>query len=375
MKITKIVAAAMALLITGSSLSYIQKYSPNTAIADSSGYVPLYVEGSLGFAIYDNKTATVAYCNSKASGKIVIPSKVKGIPVTGIDKKAFFDNDDITTVVIPDTVKIIDSYAFEGCANLEYVDFGNSLETIGDYAFSRCLSLKEANMPASLKSLGTESFSSCSRMKKATIGGRVKRIEAAAFSGCDSLESVYIPDSVQEIGTLAFWLCTSLKNITIPRSVTLMEYAVFEDCPDLKSIKIMNPKCEIIPYIYKDSAWKYWTLGNPKKTTVIGYANSTAEEFTNESGHRFVEIGGLGDVNEDGLINAIDASDILSVYAKTATKKTKPTSDELSDCDVNKDGSVNAVDASYVLSYYAYTSTNKDKDNDKLDFVTYVMNT
>ena len=81
-----------------------------------------------------------------------------------------------------------------------------------------------------------------------------------------------------------------------------------------------------------------------------------------------------GDPNGDGVINAVDASDILSIYTKLATTKgLKPTDAEKAYCDVNSDGAVNAVDASYVLSYYAYSSTTKDKN--KLDFVTYVINT
>ena len=69
----------------------------------------------------------------------------------------------------------------------------------------------------------------------------------------------------------------------------------------------------------------------------------------------------LGDPNGDGAINAIDASIILTTYTRSATSKSKPTSDELAYCDVDKDGAVNAIDASYVLSYYAYNATNKTK--------------
>ena len=65
-----------------------------------------------------------------------------------------------------------------------------------------------------------------------------------------------------------------------------------------------------------------------------------------------------GDPNGDGKINAIDASDILSVYAAVAVNKTRKLSDaEKSYCDVNSDGAVNAIDASYILSYYSYKQT------------------
>ena len=66
-----------------------------------------------------------------------------------------------------------------------------------------------------------------------------------------------------------------------------------------------------------------------------------------------------GDPNGDGAINAVDASIILSDYARYSTSDDKPTTDELSTGDVDKNGAVNAVDASVVLSYYAYSSTTK----------------
>ena len=58
--------------------------------------------------------------------------------------------------------------------------------------------------------------------------------------------------------------------------------------------------------------------------------------------------------------NSVDASYILSLYAKNAQNKSKPSSVDLESCDINKDGTVNAVDASYFLAYYAYTATNKN---------------
>lgn len=66
----------------------------------------------------------------------------------------------------------------------------------------------------------------------------------------------------------------------------------------------------------------------------------------------------LGDVNGDGVINAVDASCILTAYAQTSTGG-DPGLDEAQAfaANVNKDTAINAVDASKVLSYYAYTAT------------------
>ena len=66
----------------------------------------------------------------------------------------------------------------------------------------------------------------------------------------------------------------------------------------------------------------------------------------------------LGDVNNDGVVNAIDASMVLSAYASSSTGGTLGLDDEqIMNADMNGDATVNAVDASSILSYYAYTAT------------------
>ena len=63
-------------------------------------------------------------------------------------------------------------------------------------------------------------------------------------------------------------------------------------------------------------------------------------------------------MDNNKTINAIDASYILTEYAKTSTNQKSDFSEEQKfAADINKDGKVNAVDASYVLAYYAYYST------------------
>ena len=66
----------------------------------------------------------------------------------------------------------------------------------------------------------------------------------------------------------------------------------------------------------------------------------------------------LGDVNEDGSINALDASNVLLEYALKATNQTLRFNELQSKAaDVNKDGSINAIDASLILAYYAAIAT------------------
>ena len=66
----------------------------------------------------------------------------------------------------------------------------------------------------------------------------------------------------------------------------------------------------------------------------------------------------LGDVNNDGEINAVDASSVLAYYAMTSTNNDGGYDENQKlAADVNHDGDINAVDASNILAYYAYVAT------------------
>lgn len=99
--------------------------------------------------------------------------------------------------------------------------------------------------------------------------------------------------------------------------------------------------------------------------TICGYDGSTAEKYAAKYGYNFKSLGKapnrLGDVNNDGKINAVDASEVLSYYANVSTNKDGGFTDSQKNAaDVNHDGLINAVDASCILSYYAYVSTTRE---------------
>lgn len=70
----------------------------------------------------------------------------------------------------------------------------------------------------------------------------------------------------------------------------------------------------------------------------------------------------LGDVNSDGQVSAIDASDVLACYsAVSAGGKSAFTASQQTAADVNNDGIIDASDASTILAYYSFISTNPFK--------------
>lgn len=53
-------------------------------------------------------------------------------------KGCFYGSINLTSIVVPDSVRIIETYAFESCENLSSVTFGKGLKYIGDEIFVDC---------------------------------------------------------------------------------------------------------------------------------------------------------------------------------------------------------------------------------------------
>ena len=170
-----------------------------------------------------------------------------------IGEEAFSERENLTGVIIPDSVLYIGDWAFQVCSNLKNVEMGNNIETIGVGAFNSCKNLTSIKLPNSLKSVELYAFYNCTALDKIyindiaayldiqygsevdcpmyyadklylnnkrvvniTIPEGVKKIPAYSFDGCDSLSKVIVPDSVETIGENAFHGCNGLTSITLP---------------------------------------------------------------------------------------------------------------------------------------------------------------
>ncbi len=65
-----------------------------------------------------------------------------------------------------------------------------------------------------------------------------------------------------------------------------------------------------------------------------------------------------GDIDENGFIDAVDATSVLVEYSLSSTGRQGSFSEEQKkSADIDENGFVDAVDATFILSYYSYTST------------------
>lgn len=126
---------------------------------------------------------------------------------------------DLTSVVIPDTIKTIDEYAFA--------------ET----------KLKSITIPSSVKRIGLFAFENCKNLTKVTLNYGLEIIGSCAFYGCWRLTDIIIPDSVTTLIGETFSHCTRLKSVTLPKSLTSMGEA-FNWCKQLEEIIYKGTKEE-----------------------------------------------------------------------------------------------------------------------------------
>ena len=166
---------------------------------------------------------------------ITIPSSV-----VSIGKRAFYNCKNLTNIIIPNSVTSIGNSAFDHCGNLKSIIIPNSVTNIGEFAFYDCESLESITIPNSVTSISRSAFGYCISLTNIIIPDSVAKIGNSAFNGCKNLTSITIPDSVTSIGDEAFDNCKSLISIIIPNSVTDIGELAFCDCESLRNITILG---------------------------------------------------------------------------------------------------------------------------------------
>lgn len=153
MDIRRIAATALAVLISGSTLSF-ASHKGETALTAQAADASEYVVSGVVYKLYSDHAAVSD--GTKASGVFYIPVSIDGLTVTEIEVGAF-SGSSITSVSMS-SVQHISSSAFRGCEQLESITLSSKLKTIGSGAFSECPKLKEAVLPKSVESVGESAF-------------------------------------------------------------------------------------------------------------------------------------------------------------------------------------------------------------------------
>ena len=255
----KILAMALALSLAIGSVAALPKniFTDSTSItAAAETESGNKVEGDWEYSLLnqwdDEKEDYVPYGATleKYNGKgtdVVLPAKIGGFDVYGIDCNAFSDAKTVKSIKVPATfIYGLEIYA----ATLESIEVDSKnlrYSSVDGIVYDKekkklifCPQGKTGvvKVPDGVQTIGDSSFSGCKNLKSVSLPDSLKTIGSGAFQECESLTSVNIPEHVTEIGWDAFMYCRSLKTITIPASVESLRDVDFMRCTSLESINV-----------------------------------------------------------------------------------------------------------------------------------------
>ena len=229
-----------------------------------------------GRSLQENFSSGAAQCAAaKDVRRLVVPTRLKGKPVTCIGPFAFEAYTSVTNVVIPDSVWSIDGGAFDSCISLESIEVlpgncrynlsddgclygekgtylvkvparnrakdvfrGTNVLWIGDSAFAGNRVLRELDVPQHVQSASYHAFSGSPSLSRVTFHNPQTELSDGAFAGCVSLSEVALPKCLRDIPPFAFAGCRALQAIEIPKSVERIDVGAFDRCSALERILI-----------------------------------------------------------------------------------------------------------------------------------------
>lgn len=226
----------------------------------------------------ENRVLTV---DDYAFRETAITSLTLPVGTVSIGNSAFYKCANLVTVNIPDSIKEINKYAFQGCTSLSSVNFaeGTHLKMLDSSIFAGCTSLIEFKLPKS--DTASSLFGSSSAVKKFTLA-KDALLSDGVLVGLTSCEefvveegntsfvaeggvlynknkstlirypqskadtSFAVPEGVTQIGDSstqsAFFGASNLTSVSIPASVRTIGAAAFYNCNALTNIDFLAAK-------------------------------------------------------------------------------------------------------------------------------------
>ena len=240
--------------------------------------------------VYINRSDSVTYAGYQGTvSDVSIPSVYDNKPVSDIADFALKDN------------TVMDHLSFE---------FAGNLQSVGDYAFMGCNKISSVYLEKKDVKFGCGVFRECTGLIYSEFFANNDVVPQELYYGCSNLEGVKLSASLKKIEKHAFCYCPKLKYLEIPASVESIDSCAFEGDESL-------------------------TLGVHYKTYGMQYA------IDNNIAFDVLDAPKLGDVNGDGVVDILDATEIQ----KYAAESTDFTDEQFELGDINKDGYCDVIDA------------------------------
>ncbi len=204
--------------------------------------------GYLEYVIRDNVVWITGYTGD--GGDVSIPNMIDDLSVLAIETEAFWYEDKITAVDLPDYLEFIGDRAFQNCSMLNSVTIPDSVKEIGTAAFAECYALESVNIPKDILYVGGGAFDNTLWIKRfedntsIIFGGKVfyrymgdasvvnipygvVGISGNAFTDNQKVTYVNIPETVLFVGDYSFFNCPNLESVSLPDDVNYLGVYAF----------------------------------------------------------------------------------------------------------------------------------------------------
>lgn len=231
---------------------------PRLPIAGARGAGRWTEHDGLRFELRDGHARLTGFAGT-ARSEVVVPSSVRGHPVTVIARGAFEDQHSLRSMTIPSSVTILGASAFRACVSLETIELPGGVTTINAKAFAECTSLRSVVLPHELRRIAAHAFAGCrslaetphrvwigprhagrihDRMLEQSFPTTLEHIGEGAFEGCESLTRVVIPYRVTRIRASSFAGCLALRELWLHAAVAEVDAEAFARCGELARVRV-----------------------------------------------------------------------------------------------------------------------------------------
>ncbi len=279
---------------TGESITGIKN---GTAVIDG-GYFKPYADASYELKYHiSNEGISIIGCTGQRCGKLTIPEKIEGKPVTAIGSNVFQNAGFRGSFRIPSGVTTIGNSAFEGCSGLTgSLTIPSGVTTIGANAFEGCSGLTGSlTIPSGVTIIDQCAFKDCSGFTgKLTLGNSVTEIRNSAFDGCSGFSGdLTIPESVTTIGERAFAGCSGFSgDLTIPEKVGKIGNQAFRGCSGLSGTLTIPSGVYSLGVSVIDECRFDTIINNSVKTLILPVLSGKVRYIDSDSFEEILEAAG-----------------------------------------------------------------------------------
>lgn len=188
----------------------------------------------------ENGEATIAVQDENLSGDIVIPESISYNGNNYVVIRATngaFQNTDITSIILPNSITALGNICFRFCHNLTSVKLPDNITSLGDETFMTCSKLSVIELPKKLISLGQYCFMNCN-ITKLTLPNSITNLGNNCFQSCENLETITLPQNITNLPAYCFNDCKKLSKITLHEGIVSLGERCFAGCSSLTSIKL-----------------------------------------------------------------------------------------------------------------------------------------